>query len=764
MSTFAPMAAAEPKYQYRPYQKTVTLLKDIKDIHAYVLILPDCPPLQTITNYGKPPSEQFFQRVKIPNSIKRLNFIPREEAIRIAAADPEISEFIAKMWYHFKYGDFQYINGEPFHISPTYWFYLNFWKLDDGYPQFRYDTTYYCTNLWEFAWWDYMVLPSPVCYGMIKGTKRRQGKTFEAMARAYKIIISGRHRRGGIQSKTDDDAAEAFEEKMVEPILEMPFFFKPFMSNPSMPKSSGYTFTPVSKKGKWDLDDMVDSEDYLFSRFTYYNSSEGACGSQKFFIHISDEDGKWEKGDVFRRHELIKPALRVNEMVVGKEIATTTVEEMSKGGGERFCYKWQMSDRDPNRPANERTVNDAGETDSGLWQWFCPTRATMVHDQYGLAIIETPDRYQQRWLRDVKHDPDWQIGGRERIKARIDRKKSQNEKYAEMRMYPEEVRDMFISGTDFCHFDREILEKRLKYFAFGYERTELADKMAFLNLHWKNNQFGGEVDFTHATTKEEAIFWFSYIPKPEQRNKHTINDDTGKKQPANWDRFSSGADPFKFDTDQVVDKKRMSFAAMTIFAEHDPTVDTGNIDPQFWVTGDMCGEACFRDDMSVAEMNEQYLMACIFFGMKLYPESNVGGVYEYFKLHGFEHYIEFDKKLANTGAGLYLKDKNVAGSYTDSFAIQAMFRLLQKYVKERGMRCKFYRTLRQIYELNPDNVKEKDLAVSLGKCLRVVMDFNPIRKPDAEVKDDIGDIVQGLGGRGVFNAINNPYGVDNFFH
>lgn len=755
---------ASTQYQYRPYKKHVTLCKDIKDLFPYQLTLPDCPPIETITGYGKHPSEQVFQRVKIPHKIKKLNFLPREDAIKIAESDTEISQFIAKMWFHFKFGDFQFINGEPMHISPTYWFFLNFWDVGGELPEFRYDTTHYCTDLWEFAWWDYMVVPNPFCYGMINGTKRRQGKSFKSLCKAYKIVISGRKRWGALQSKTDDDAKDCFKEKLVEPVLELPFFFKPFQANPTIPKNS-YDFEPRASKGKQDsTTEIIDTDDYLFSTLKYYNSKEKACDGKKWYIHISDEDAKPDLCDVWIRHTTLKPTFRINEVVVGKEISTTTVEDMGPAA-ERWQYKWLMSDRDPNRPENDLTVNKNGETSSGLWQWFCPTRATMIHDKFGRAIVDKPTQAEMKWLKEVKNDPQWMLGGRERIAERIANTKNQRDRISEQRQYPEQVRDMFKPVSDFCFFDRPILEKRLEYFAFGYAKTDLVDKMAFINFNWKNNVFGSEVEFTHAESQDKAIFWLSYIPAQHLRNRHTIDPDTKKKRPGNWDRFSSGGDPFKFDTDQVQDKKRMSDAAMTVWAEFDPMVDKSNVPPEYWVTGDMCGEACFRDEMTIEEMNEQFLMASVFFGMKFFPEKNVGGVAEYFKLHHYEHYIEYDKKMVNTGGGLYLKDTNIAGSNTDAVAIQAMFKVVQKYVKERGARCKFYRTLRQLLTVTPDNMSQHDLFVSLAKCLRVVMDFNPIRAQEPEEQENIGDVIRALGGagpQGRYIPNSNSGGTDNY--
>jgi len=742
-------------------QTEYTLCKDIEDIYPYQLVLPNPPLPQNIINYGLPKEEQIFRRTIVPKEILRLNTLPREEAIAEAELNPEYMRFIELMWYKFTYGEWQYINGKALHISPTYWFYLNFWKLDSGLPKFRYDLTHFTTELWEFAWWDYMVQPSDVCFGEIQATMRKVGKTYRAMCKAYKRIISKRHAMGCIQSKTDDDAKDAFSVKMVTPVLSIPFFFKPFQANSIMPKGEGFRFMPRS--GKSDKEKSLNPDDFLFSSIEYRSSGETAADGPKWYVHITDEDGKAPDIDVWERHRVVIPALTEDEMIYGKELTTTTVEEMVKGGGMLFWYKWKMSDRNPNKEKKDLTVDERGKTSSGLWPWFCPARCCVVWDKFGCAIIDDPTEEQQKWLKEVKKDPQYKIGGRERIRRKIDSLKTQNDKHSEMRKFPENVRDMFLSASGRCYFDLGILNERLKYFAYGYPK-EMATDMTFGNFQWKDGVFGEEVVFT-PTTQEDAKFWISYMPRPDHQNKWRVDDWTGKKIPMNWHKFCAGADAFKFDTEDVINKSEMSKGSMHIYAEYDVNIDRPDTSPDKYVTDDICLEYLWREDtMTVDDLCEDYLKACIFYGCKLFPEKNNPEVVSYFKRHGFEHYLQFDMQFKSSDGAVFLQEKGGAGANTDTKSIQSMFKVVQRYVKEKGMRCKFYRTMEQLKHVSPDNMNPYDLFVSLATCLRVVQEFNPIRlKEDespAEIKDLIGFFSAGLP-TDESDSSASLYGTDN---
>lgn len=747
--------------KYEAIQTDYTLCKDIEDLYPYELKLPAPPKPEDIINYGLPAEQQLFKRVEVPKIIKDLNYVSRDEAFKRVEQSPELTAFIEKMWYKFTFGEWQYINGKALHISPTYWFYLNFWKLDTGFPQFRYDLKHFCTDLWEFAWWDYMVQPHQFCYGEIQGSRRRCGKSYKALCKAYKRLISIRYANGSIQSKTEADAMTAFTEKMVMPWTNLPFFFKPFHANSSFPKAEGLQFMPKSKKGAVEGTDSINPDDFLFSKFKSYASNETAVDGTKQYIHISDEDGKCLEADVWERHTILKPCLTDNGQIIGKEICTTTVEDMEKGGGMRFWYKWDKSDRNPNR--ENRMVDENGETVSGLWPWFCPASCNEVQDRFGCAIIDEPTLEQKAWLRDVKKDRRWNKGGKARIKEQVERQKTQADRFKEMRKYPEKVRDMFLSASGRCLFDQAILDARIKHFAGKYDGTPEHQLMTFGTFAWKGGVYGGEVEFL-ATSQENARWWISYMPLPEHCNKWRVEPMTGKKAPANWHKFCAGADPFKFDTDDVINKNKMSDGAMLIYAEYDITVDTPNKNPMDYVTDDFCAEYLFREDgMTVDDLCEDYLKACIFYGCKIFPEGNNPEVIKYFKNNGFEHYLQWDMQFKKDDMGVYMREKGGGGHNTDSSTIQSMFKVVQRYVKEKGMRCKFYRTLTDFRFVQPDKMNPYDLFVAAATCLRVVQEFNPIRLKEDDSPEDISDLIGAFSPKlpyGESSSDENNYGSD----
>ena len=732
--------------KFNHYQEPVTeyeLCKGIDDIYPYQLKLPAPPKPEQIINFGKPVHEQMFQRTILPKEIKQLNYIPREEAIKAVDNTPEYADFVESMWHKMVFGEWQYINGKPIHISPTYWLYLSFWNVSDkGLPAFRWDEEHYCTDLWNFAWWDYMVCESEVCFGENSIASRRDGKTFRAMCKAYRRLIMGRMRQGAIQSKTENDAISAFKKKCVEPVLKLPFFFRPYESNGTYPGSEGFAWTPRSERGEQAKQKAMNPDDYLMGLLKPFNSIETACDGEKWHIHISDENGKGDKSlNVWERWQIVKPSLRENSKIIGKEISTTTVEDIERTGADKFKYLFVQSNRNPTLTGKDLKVDKYGETNSGLWNWFTPSYTNVVWNKYGKAIIDNPTKTESDYLRSIK-DRDFLKGGRERINDIIERPGlTDHDKFQLMRKHARTVKDAFIGSGGYCHFDFGILSHRLKDFEWGWPE-ELRGRMAFGNFEWKN-VFGGEVIFVQSD-EDKARWWISYMPDENNRNKwntHTVN---GKMNPANWTKFASGADPFKFDTEDVLDKNRMSLGAMTIWADFDPTVDTPNTDPAHYVTDDICGEYLFRP-ATVDDLCEDYLKACIFYGMKVFPENNNPDVVRVFRSWGFENYLQYDMELKKVDGMTFQKEKTAGGATNDK-TIQGMFRNVQKYVKEKGMRCKFPRTLKQLLEVAPDDMSPYDLFISLSKCLQVAFDFNPIRfaNQEDEVAGDIGDMWGGF--------------------
>ena len=199
--------------------------------------------------------------------------------------------------------------------------------------------------------------------------------------------------------------------------------------------------------------------------------------------------------------------------------------------------------------------------------------------------------------------------------------------------------------------------------------------------------FGGEVEF-NATSQEQAKFWISYLPREEHANKWRIED--GKKIPANWHKFSAGADAFKFDTEDVINKSKMSKGSLTIYAEYDITIDRPDMNPMDYVTDDICVEYLWREDsMTVDDLCEDYLKACIFYGCKLFPEKNNPEVVSYFKRHGFERYLEFDREWKSAADGVFYNRKVALEQIPTAKAYKACLKWCSDTLRRRGCAVNF---------------------------------------------------------------------------
>lgn len=717
-----PQVFENPKgYKYQKYQKKVTLCHGIDDLHPYECVLPDAPPIEQFINYGLPPEQQVFQRIKIPDELARIDKefkygrLDRLGAIASIEANSSLVDFMHLVWLKRLTGDWQLINGEPTNISHTYWVYLNFNYMDIGLPHFRSDTYHHCGDLQLHYAWDYLIVPTPFCYGLNYFTQRRVGKTFVGGNILYEPISRSYEWHGGLQSKTSEDGEKAFTKSVVKTWRRMPFFFQPIFSNSTFPKKEGLQFTPRAKKGKNDAIESMDEQE-LMSDITYAPSSEMAYDGQKLHRYFCDEAGKTKECDVYERWSIVKPCLWENDgtgnKIKGKAFFATTVEEMDKKGGKFYKPLWADGDRNPAPISlDDLKVNENGETVSGLWNWFTPSYCNELFDKYGNAIVDPPTKQQQEYLKS-HGDRDWKLGGKQRVDLEIEKQKDQHKKQDIIRKKPRTIKEAFQSANTFSHFNLAILNKRLNDFTFGYP-FEIKERMKFGKFRWVNDVFGGDVEFVEMDF-HNARFHMIYEPKEGMRNLR-VPATGGKWKPGNTALFRSGADPFKFDTPDVKYKKDMSTAGQHIYAFYDPQVDAGK-ERKDWLTNNFVYEYYYRAN-SVDEMCEDYLMACIYYGCKIYPERNNDDVLRYFKKNGFDTYIQLNVKLTSGEGGIFYKQDITGGNITGDLTINKMFRHVQNFVNEDAAYCVFYRTLQDIKDVERENLNPYDLFVSASYTL-----------------------------------------------
>jgi hypothetical protein len=720
------------KYEYQPFQRQVTLLKDIADIEPYQLTLPEPPPIHEFINYGLDPKEQVFQKVVIPEKLLKIikavrlgawggQKYTREDGLAAIEADEELADFTEMLWLKRLSGDWQLINGVPYHISPTYWYYLNFWEMNIGLPDFRTDNFHYCTDHWFFAFWDYVVVPNPYCEGVIEFAMRQTGKSYRLGVIVYEAVSRNYEWNGGIQSKTDSDGALLFEKAVVKPWRKQPFFFMPIYSNSNYPKKA-IEFTPPAKKGRNAAIDTLDNDE-LMGWIDFAASSLDGYDGATLHRYGDDECGKVSDLDIYERYKTVRPSMRTTG---GKSYHTSTVEELTKRGGKYFKYMWDDSDRHPTgRGSNGCKVDENGETVSGLWPWFMPAYTTYSFDFYGISIVDKITEEQKRYVRSIaahKHIKHPDLCGIAAIDRMIEKETDIAGKQDIIRKNPRNIKEAFSSAQSNNYFRTDIINKRLEYFTHGYTSVE-RPYMQFGNFEWVNNVFLGNVEFVEVPyeMRRSARIWRVKLPNEDTwANKRTQSGT--KIIPANERLFCGSSDTYKYNTKDIIHKSKMSDGAAHIFAYYNSLID-GNVPDNLWLTDDFILEYLGRPD-TVREYCEDVLKIAVYYGCKIYPENNLDNVAMFFKDYDCEKYIQVGRHLVNKDVGIVYADGGRGGITTLPQAKETMFRLAADYVKRAGHRCKFYRTLQDFKDVEFEKLNPYDLFVSSACCLISAWDIN----------------------------------------
>lgn len=709
----------ENKYGYKQAVTDVVLLEDVDDIEPYHIKLPTPPPIAQIKNYGLPPEQQFYTREVIPAKIwlltRQVNNkdITREEARNIVLKDKDLAAWIETQWKKREEGEWVYIYGTPYYITGTYWFYLNYYHMDVGLPQFRE------TDMKKYWWWKFCVEDNDSVYGGIDFTRRRVGKTFFMGNIILEYITRNPNTQGGLQSKSDVDAAKAFTKAVMNPFKRLPFFFKPEFENSSASK----------KKIELVADDPAESFDCLID---YGNSNHTYYDGQKLQRYGMDESGKYEDpADPIAMWDKVKFCLFLDGKIIGKALVTTTVEEMEKGGGAKFKYLWDRSCRIPKMGM----INEYGETKSGLVPFFTPSYENMFFDQYGMAIVDEVKPYQAEW-RNRKGDKNWNMGGKSWVDREIENAKNGKDRQDLIRKMPRNIREAFRYNNTGCLFDIDIINQRLDYFVNGYPEDQ---PMTFGYFDWEGARFNSKVKFV-PTEEKSARCHVRHLPLHEQRNQSYIKN--GRQCPSNTAKFQASADPFKLNTDRVINKDKMSLGACHVYALYDPMLEAMDAFAGKNITDNFVLEY-FHRPPTPDEFAEDVLKICIFYGCKCFPEFNVDVVDKFFREHGFEEYLQFKRKFAMSGTGLTLKeDRTQSGSNTTEQFKPVLIRHGINYITKRGMACPFPRTLEQFRDLEYSNFNDFDLVVSAMYGLTSIFDM-PVQKR-VDKKHDFKQFVPSL--------------------
>jgi hypothetical protein len=661
----------------------------IYNINGLLVALPKPP--SNPTSRSKAKSEQYWERQDYPKQLSKIKSIFQWNEMPSAFKNLWV-DYIEGEFDRREYGHWFMRNGEPTYITGSHYMYLQWTKIDVGYPDFR-EANRIFYIFWEACKADYRSFG--ICYLKI----RRSGFSFMASEECTNIGTLAKDARIGILSKTGADAKKMFTDKVVPISNNYPFFFKPIQDGMDKPKTELAYRIPASKITKKNMS-TIDENDMegLDTTIDWKNTSDNSYDGEKLQLLIHDESGKWDKPDnILNNWRVTKTCLRLGSKVIGKCMMGSTSNALEKGGGN---FKSLYND------SNVKNRNANGQTKSGLYSLFIPMEWNMEGfiDLYGNPVLRTPNKpikgidgmlidvgaidYWENEVDSLKSDPD-----------------ALNEYY---RQFPRNESHAFRDESKQSLFNLTKIYAQIDY-------NESLIQQQFLTrgtFKWLNGEKDTKVVWT---PDNRGRFLVSWLPSAALQN--NIITKGGRKLPGNEHIGAFGCD--SYDISGTVGGGASNGALHGLTKFHMDDAPTNEFFLQY-IARPQTAEIFF----------EEVLMACIFYGMPILVENNKPRLLYHFKNRGYRGFSinRPDKHISK----LSRTEKELGGIPNSSEDVKqahatAIESYIEKYVgidmestyresDEMGSMY-FTRTLEDWAKFNINNRTKFDATISSGLAI-----------------------------------------------
>lgn len=599
-------------------------------------------------------------------------------------------------------------NGLPAYLTGFYYWMLSAWQPYFGRPMFR------ATDM-EITYWVKFWEEDPNSFGGALNTIRRYGKSSIMGAWiVYRATRNFKH-MAGMQGETDKKIAAFYQKFVLRPFHKLPPYLSP-QYNLDTKQVSKIEFSIPPERGKkrtsFDMDDVETLEsmiDYRPSGTSEYNGEilnsylgEEPGNRGRVSLYDEEAEGQWD---------VIKPCfIQGGEDICGKAFLGTTIENLKvvdKGGKayQRLFYHSDYNDR-----------QEDGRTISGLYAALLPARYALKGyiDEFGHPLA----------------DKAWEMLARKRRSL----VKRPSALAAEIRKYPDTIREIFYVNPDKCEFNSQNIQDQLQIIYSSKEN--LVDRIEF---YWKDGIRDSEVRWRHAPDtglcQVARGVGFKDIPNNQvmQRGRHI---DTGVPLffPTN-DKLALGGDPIEHGV--VSQPGRASKPVLYLKSKYDEEID-GKLTQEL-LEERAANRYPYKTNLPILLFDkrptdpnkffEYAIMICRYFGVQLHVENQKYAIINYFHHRGYAAFIMHKYKPEHQ------KPDRVALDGTPSSQP-----LIQNYTSLVAYQKEYFCHLmpfREILEdnlvFNPMDTKVHDYTVAEGFCEMACEMKSQIAS--AEVKD-----------------------------
>ena len=655
---------------------------DIIELAGLYIQLPELPDKNKILFSNKKKEDQKWERISPPrelDSVKSMDDwfeMPKEFR---AKYNPLIEEEFERrnngVWF--------YNNGVPVYLTGHHYMFLQWSKIDIGYPSFL-----------QFQWKLFIHQMAceidPRSYGQVYVKCRRSGYTNMCSSILIDEATQVKEKLLGIMSKTGPDAQEnVFMSKVLPIFRSYPFFFKPIQDGTTNPRVE-LAFREPSKRITKNNKTSQTGE-ALDTIVNWKNTTNNAYDGAKTHMLFIDEAGKWVKpADISESWRIHRTCLMIGRKIIGKAMVGSTVNPLDQGGSQ---YKRLYKNSDP----AERNEND--RTKSGLYRIFIPAYEALegFFDVYGNPIIDDPEKPILSMDGDII-----KIGAKTFLKN--ERKAFSNDSHElneSIRQFPFTDDEAFRDSTKSSLFNIAKIYEQVQYNEEMYPNPVVRG-----NFVWRDGVLDTSVIFSPDPDGRWYISWM-----PPEKIRSVIKMERGKRFPPNDFLGVGGVD--SYDLDATTDGRASKGAChmMTKFNMEYPS----NM---------FVAEYASRPPLAKI-FYEDVLMAAVFYGFPLLIENNKYGIVRYFESRGYDGYVmDRPQHLGGSTNHVTVKTKGIPSNSQD--VIQAHAQAIEAYIHhhigindETGQYGNMYfgRTLEDWINFKIDDRTKYDLSISSGLAL-----------------------------------------------
>lgn len=681
-------------------------MSSVIEIYGIKITIPD--PKENVEDWGYPDdiTQQYWRRYELPDYFQDVEYDKDGNALLTLQQRQYALEEVrrCKEGFHF------FNNGVITYITGKHYFYLKYWKLeDDIYPDYR-DTSrryFLFLDYWEKILW---------CLGIVRGKKRREGATSEAVSNLVYEAIFFKNSICGLTSKSQTDAKTAFTGMVSFGYRQLPVFLKPKQLN-NKDSVTEFVFAHKSVSNKDGRGKVIDSDTGHRSKIDYRAPGVNAYDSGRLSRGLFDEGGKWEPQNPFAKFiSIVSKTMVKGGKRVGFMECPSTVNEMTKGGGAEFEKVWKNSDQFKYERTPYRLV-----------RYFTPAYDGYVGfiDRYGMSVIEEPTEEQYEYLvenfvgigdlteEDIKK-------GAKKYLLSLRENKTGDALEEEIRMNPFNEEEMFMYAGFGCEFNAANIQMQLKKLEeepvfLRQSRLILKKdviKPLFPGAKEKEKRYIGFMD-------DEKGGWFIY-EKPTKEN--YISNRGGYLEPLNTSMYSIGV-----DTTQDRIAVEGSQPVILVFKKSCIVEgeETGLKPVAMWIS---------KTRLDI-HFDEEVLKACMWYGCKAnYEIDRRTDFYRYFCQQNAQAFLEWTPKIAQNPLKKNFKLEYGTRS-GDPFQLAQQLQIAKMYIDGTSNevfnghvhRIVFPSLLKELLKYDHLNREKSDQAVALQMALLPV--FGEMQHP-----------------------------------